>query len=221
LAGKNIRPIDLQKVGIFEPFKVCLIGKQIQITQEAKMIKELTQDAEKRMRSAIQSLHDDLSVIRTGRANPSLVERMSVEYYGSPVPLIQLATIGVPEPRQLMIKPFDQASIKDIEKAILASDLGLTPMNDGKVIRLNLPPLNEERRRDLIRSVHNRLEEARIAVRNIRRDINKDMRDFEEEKMISKDDLERGEEDVQKMTDKYIDEIGEVGKNKETEIMEV
>jgi len=221
LAGKNIRPIDLQKVGIFLSFKVCLIGKQIQITQEAKMIKELTQDAEKRMRSAIQSLHDDLSVIRTGRANPSLVERMSVEYYGSPVPLIQLATIGVPEPRQLMIKPFDQASIKDIEKAILASDLGLTPMNDGKVIRLNLPPLNEERRRDLIRSVHNRLEEARIAVRNIRRDINKDMRDFEEEKMISKDDLERGEEDVQKMTDKYIDEIGEVGKNKETEIMEV
>ena len=155
------------------------------------MIKELTQDAEKRMRSAIQSLHDDLSVIRTGRANPSLVERMSVEYYGSPVPLIQLATIGVPEPRQLMIKPFDQASIKDIEKAILASDLGLTPMNDGKVIRLNLPPLNEERRHDLIRSVHNRLEEARIAVRNIRRDINKDMRDFEEEKMISKDDLEQ------------------------------
>ena len=185
------------------------------------MIKEFTQDAEKRMKSAIQSLHDDLSVIRTGRANPSLVERMSVEYYGSPVPLIQLATISVPEPRQLMIKPFDQASIKDIEKAILASDLGLTPMNDGKVIRLNLPPLNEERRHELIRSVHTRLEEARIAVRNARRDINKDMRDFEEEKMISKDDLERGEEDVQKLTDKYIEEIGEVGKNKETEIMEV
>jgi len=185
------------------------------------MIKELTQDAEKRMRSAIQSLHDDLSVIRTGRANPSLVERLSVEYYGSPVPLIQLATIGVPEPRQLMIKPFDQASIKDIEKAILASDLGLTPMNDGKVIRLNLPPLNEERRHDLIRSVHNRLEEARIAVRNIRRDINKDMRDFEEEKMISKDDLASGEEDIQKMTDRYIEEIAEVGKHKEMEIMEV
>ncbi len=185
------------------------------------MIKELTQEAEKRMKSAIQSLHDDLSVIRTGRANPSLVERMSVEYYGSPVPLIQLATIGVPEPRQLLIKPFDQASVKDIEKAILSSDLGLTPMNDGKVIRLNLPPLNEERRRDLIRMVHNRLEEARIAVRNIRRDINKDMRDFEEEKMISKDDLASGEEDIQKMTDRYIEEIGEVGKLKEMEIMEV
>ena len=185
------------------------------------MIKELTQDAEKRMRSAIQSLQDDLAVIRTGRANPSLVERMSVEYYGSPVPLIQLATISVPEPRQLMIKPFDQASVKDIEKAILASDLGLTPMNDGKVIRLNLPALNEERRNDLIKSVHNRLEEARIAVRNIRRDINKEMRDFEEEKMISKDDLASGEDDVQKLTDKYIEEIGEIGKKKEMEIMEV
>ena len=185
------------------------------------MIKELTQDAEKRMKSAIQSLQDDIGGIRTGRANPSLIERMSIEYYGSPVPLIQLATISVPEPRQLMIKPFDQASIKDIEKSILASDLGLTPMNDGKVIRLNLPPLNEERRHDLIKSVHTRLEEARIAVRNIRRDSNKDMRDFEEEKMISEDDLKHGEEEIQKLTDKFIEEISEVGKKKETEIMEV
>jgi len=185
------------------------------------MIKELTLDAEKRMRSALQSLHDDLSSIRTGRANPSLVERMSIEYYGSPVPLIQLATISVPEPRQLLIKPFDQASVKDIEKSILASDLGLTPMNDGKVIRLNLPPLNEERRHDLIKLVHSRLEEARIAVRNIRREINNDIRDFEEEKMISKDDLKHGEEEIQKLTDKYIEEIGEVGKKKEIEIMEV
>jgi ribosome recycling factor len=185
------------------------------------MIRELALDAEKRMRSAIQSLEDDLSGIRTGRASPTLIERLSVEYYGSPVPLIQLATISVPEPRQLMIKPFDLGSVKDIEKSILASDLGLTPMNDGKVIRLNLPPLNEERRHELVKFVHARLEEARIAVRNIRRDINKDMRDFEEEKMISKDDLERGEEEIQKMTDKYIEEIAEVGKKKETEIMEV
>jgi ribosome recycling factor len=185
------------------------------------MVKELIHDAEKRMKSTIQSLHDDLGGIRTGRANPSLIERLSVEYYGSPIPLIQLATISVPEPRQLMIKPFDQATVKDIEKAILASDLGLTPMNDGKVIRLNLPPLNEERRHDLIRSVHSRLEEARIAVRNIRRDSIKDMRDFEEEKMISKDDLKIGEEEIQKLTDKYIEEIGEVGKNKEVEIMEI
>jgi ribosome recycling factor len=185
------------------------------------MIKELVLDAEKRMKSTIQSLEDDLAGVRTGRASPALIERMSIEYYGSPVPLIQLATISVPEPRQLMIKPFDPASIKDIEKSILASDLGLTPMNDGKVIRLHLPPLNEERRRDLMKSVHNRLEEARVAVRNIRRDSNKDLRDFEEEKMISKDDLERGEEDVQKLTDKYIEEIAEVGKKKEVEVMEV
>jgi ribosome recycling factor len=170
------------------------------------MIKELVLDAEKRMKSTIQSLEDDLAGVRTGRASPALIERMSIEYYGSPVPLIQLATISVPEPRQLMIKPFDPASIKDIEKSILASDLGLTPMNDGKVIRLHLPPLNEERRRDLMKSVHNRLEEARVAVRNIRRDSNKDLRDFEEEKML---------------TDKYIEEIAEVGKKKEVEVMEV
>lgn len=185
------------------------------------MIKELTQDAEKRMKSAIQSLEDDLAGVRTGRASPALIERMSIEYYGAPVPLIQLATISVPEARQLMIKPFDQASVKDIEKSILASDLGLTPMNDGKVIRLNLPPLNEERRHELIKLVHARLEEARIAVRNIRRDSNKDMRDFEEEKMISEDDLKRGEEDIQKLTDKYIEEIAAVGKKKELEVMEV
>ncbi len=132
------------------------------------MIKEAIMDAEKRMQSAIQSLEDDLAGIRTGRANPALVEKMSVEYYGSPVPLMQLATISVPEPRQLLIRPFDAGSIKDIERAILTSDLGLTPINDGKVIRLNLPPLTEERRRDLTRFVHNRLEEARVAIRNVR-----------------------------------------------------
>ena len=150
-----------------------------------------------------------------------LIEKLSVEYYGSPVPLMQLATIGVPEPRQLMIKPFDLGSVKDIEKAILASDLGLTPMSDGKVIRLNLPPLTEDRRHDLIRFVNNRLEEARISIRNIRRDSIKDLRDFEQEKMISEDDLKNGEEEIQKLTDKYVEEIGEVGKAKEDEIMEI
>jgi ribosome recycling factor len=173
------------------------------------------------MKSAIQSLEDDLSGVRTGRASPTLIERMSIEYYGSPVPLIQLATISVPEPRQLMIKPFDIGSVKDIEKSILASDLGLTPMNDGKVIRLNLPPLNEERRRDLIRQVNLRLEEARVSIRNIRRDVIKDLRDFEEEKMISEDDLKAGEEDIQKLTDKYIEQVSEVGSKKEAEIREI
>lgn len=185
------------------------------------MIKELIHDAEKRMKSAIQALEDDLSGIRTGRASPALIEKMSVEYYGTPVPLMQLATISVPEPRQLMIKPFDLGSVRDIEKAILASELGLTPMSDGKVIRLNLPPLTEERRHELTRFVNNRLEEARVSVRNIRRDTNKDLRDFEQEKMISEDDLKNGEEETQKLTDKYIELIGEVGKAKDEEIMEI
>ncbi len=185
------------------------------------MIKEATQDAEKRMRGAIQSLEEDLAGVRTGRATPALVEKLSVEYYGSPVPLMQMASISVPEPRQLMIKPFDPSTIKDIEKAIQASELGITPMNDGKVVRLNLPPLTEERRRDLTKYVNSRLEEARISVRNIRRDSNKDLKEFEEEKLISEDDLKRGEEDIQKMTDKYIDEIAEIGKKKEQEIMEI
>lgn len=185
------------------------------------MIKELIHDAEKRMHSAIQSLQDDLAGVRTGRASPALVEKLPVMYYGSPVPLLQLATISVPEPRQLLIKPFDMGSVKDIEKAILASDLGLTPTSDGKVIRLNLPPLNEERRHELTRAVNNRLEEARISVRNIRRDSIKDLRDFEEEKMISEDDLKNGEEEIQKLTDKIVEEIGGIGKAKDAEIMEI
>ena len=185
------------------------------------MIKEAVQDAERRMRSAIKSLQEDLSGIRTGRANPGLVEKLSVEYYGSPVPLIQLATISVPEPRQLLIKPFDAGSIKDIDRAIQSSDLSLTPINDGKVIRLNLPVLTEERRHELSKLVNNRLEEARVAVRNVRREAIKDMREFESEKLISEDDLKRGEEDTQKLTDKINEEITSVGIEKEKEIMEI
>jgi len=189
--------------------------------KEVDMIKEAISDAEKRMHSAIQSLEEDLSGIRTGRATPALVEKLSVEYYGSPVPLMQLASISVPEPRQLLIKPFDPTTVKDIEKAILASELGITPMNDGKVIRLNMPPLTEERRRELTRFVNNRLEEARVAVRNVRRDSNKDLREFEEAKMISEDDLKHGEEEIQKITDRVIEEINEIGKKKDQEIMEI
>ena len=185
------------------------------------MIKEATHDAERRMKSAIQSLKDDLVGIRTGRANPGLVEKLSVEYYGSPVPLIQLATISVPEPRQLLIKPFDAGSIKDIERAIQSSDLGLTPLSDGKVIRLNLPALTEERRHELKKFVNNRLEEARISIRNVRRDTNKDIREFESEKLISEDELKDGEDKVQELTDKYIEEIGKIGEEKEKEIMEI
>jgi ribosome recycling factor len=185
------------------------------------VIKDLLKDAESRMRSAIQSLHDDLAAIRTGRASPSLVERLPIEYYGSPTPLMQLASISVPEPRTLTIKPFDATTLKAIEKAILTSELGLNPNNDGKVIHLNLPQLTEERRRDLVKHVHHRLEEARVAVRNIRRDSHNDMRDFEKEKLISEDDLKRGEDELQKLTDRFIEEIAEHGKRKEAEIMEV
>ena len=185
------------------------------------MIKDILKDAESRMKGAILALEEDLSGIRTGRANPSLVEKLPVEYYGIETPLLQLSSISAPEARVLMIRPFDPSTLKVIEKAILASELGLTPNNDGKVISLNLPPLTEERRRDLAKIVHGRLEETRIAVRNVRRDTMKDMKDFEKEKMISKDDLEVGEEELQKLTDKFIAEIDRLGEHKEKEIMEV
>ena len=185
------------------------------------MIKDIMNDAESRMHSAIQVLRDDLAAIRTGRASPSLVEKLPIEYYGTPTPLMQLASISVPEPRTLTIKPFDGTTLKAIEKAILISELGLNPNNDGKVIHLNLPPLNEERRRDLVKHVNHRLEEARIAIRNIRRDSHNDMRDFEKEKLISEDELERGESELQKLTDRFIEEVAEHGKKKEAEIMEV
>jgi len=185
------------------------------------VIKDILNSAETRMRGAIQVLHDDLATIRTGRASPGLVERMQVEYYGTPTSLMQLASISVPEPRTLTIKPFDPTTLKVIEKMIQASDLGLNPNNDGKVIHLNLPPLTEDRRRDLVKHVHHRLEESRIAIRNIRRDIHNDLRDFEKEKLISEDELKRGEEDLQKLTDRFIEEIAEQGKKKEAEIMEV
>jgi ribosome recycling factor len=185
------------------------------------VIKEAFKEAEFRMKASVQALEDDLAGIRTGRATPALVDRLTVEYYGTPTPLRQLATFSVPEPRQIMIKPFDPSSIKDIERAILASDLGLTPGNDGKSIRLNLPPLTEDRRKELVRVVAGRVEEGRVALRNIRRDSIKDLREFENEKMISEDDLKRGEDDMQKLIDEYVEKMNEVGKMKEDEILEV
>lgn len=188
---------------------------------EDMMIKETVKEAEHHMKGAIQSLEEDLTGIRTGRATPALVERLSVDYFGMPTHLMQLASISIPEARSILIKPFDQTSLKAIEKSILASELGLTPNNDGKSIRLILPPLNEERRRELVKVVHNRLEESRVAVRNIRRDIIKDLKEFEKEKMISEDELKDGEEEIQKLTDRMISEIDSVGTRKEKEIMEV
>ena len=188
---------------------------------EELMIKEILKDAENRMKSALTTLEEDLAGIRTGRATPALVEKLPIDYYGMPTPLMQLASISIPEARALLIKPFDPATLKTIERSILASDLGLTPNNDGKVIRLNLPPLTEERRRDLVKVVNNRLEESRVAIRNVRRDQIKDLRDFEKEKMISKDDLQLGEDELQKITDHMIEEIEKIGQRKEAEIMEV
>jgi len=189
-------------------------------TKEVKMINELMRDARGRMQSALDVLSDDLLGIRTGRASPALVEKLQVGYYGSELSLIQLATISVPESRQLMIRPFDGSSLKAIEKAIQASDLGLTPSNDGKVIRLNLPPLTEERRRDLVKMVNNRLEDARIAIRNIRRDALKELREFEKEKLISEDELRQSETELQELTDEMVEQVAEIGKRKEEEIME-
>ncbi len=185
------------------------------------MLKEVYFETEARMKGAIQALEEDLGGIRTGRAHPALVEKLSVEYYGIPTLLVQLASISVPEPRSLLIRPFDASSLKAIEKAIMASELGLTPNNDGKSIRLNLPLLTEQRRRDLVKMVHHRLEEARVAVRNVRRDSVKDLHELKEEKLVSEDDQKRGEEELQKITDRYIEEINLTGEKKEREILEV
>jgi ribosome recycling factor len=185
------------------------------------MIKEVMKDAEDRMKSALSVLEDDFRGLRTGRASTGLVEKLMVEYYGTATPLYQMATISIPEPQTIAIRPFDKTSLKNIEKAIQASELGLTPNNDGTLIRLNIPALTQERRMELRKVVSHRVEEARIAVRNVRRNAIDDLREMEKEKMISEDESEKAQEDVQKLTDKYIQQIEEAGKRKEAEIMEV
>jgi ribosome recycling factor len=185
------------------------------------MVSDALTEAESRMKGAVRALEEDLAAIRTGRASPAIVERLPVDYYGSPTPLMQLATISAPEPRLLTIKPFDPGSLKNIERAILASDLGLTPGNDGKIIRLMIPTLTEERRHDLVKVVRSRAEEARVAVRNVRRDVQHDLREFEKEKAISEDELHRGESELQKLTDRLIEQIDQVSQKKETEVLEV
>lgn len=184
------------------------------------MIKDILQDARERMEKTIDALQSDLRAIRTGRASPALVEHVTVEYYGTTTPLNQLAGVTVPEPRMLMIRPWDRNTLGIIEKAILKSDLGLTPNSDGQVIRLIIPQLTEERRRDLNKQVSRRVEEARVSARNIRRDAIDMLRDAEKEKLIDEDDLHKGQEQVQELTDKFIKQIDEVGKAKEAEILE-
>ena len=185
------------------------------------MLNDIKEDAQQRMKGAIEALEKDLLRIRTGRANPALVEDVKVEYYGVPTPLQQLASISVPEPRSILIRPFDPSTLKEIERGILASDVGVTPNNDGKVVRLNLPMLTEDRRRELVKVVKRRSEDARIAVRNVRRDLIRDLRDYESEKMISEDEQKRGEDDLQKETDHFVDTIDKVCKKKEEEVLEV
>ncbi|MBP8973808.1 MAG: ribosome recycling factor [Anaerolineae bacterium] len=185
------------------------------------MIKEVLKDAEERMKSAVAVLEEDLRGMRTGRASTGLVEKLAVDYYGTETPLYQLATISVPEAQMIMIRPFDKTSLKTIERAILASDLGLTPNNDGTVIRLNIPALTQERRIELQKIVGRRVEEARVAVRNVRRSAIDDLREFEKEKLISEDENKHGQEEIQKLTDRYIHLIEEAGKRKEAEIMEL
>ncbi len=185
------------------------------------MIDDLLQELEQRMQKSVDVLQDDLLKIRTGRASPALVEKLPVEYYGSLTPLIQMASISAPEPRLLVIRPWDPSALADVERAILKSDLGLMPMNDGKLIRLSIPRLTEERRRELVKIVSRRVEEARIAIRNLRRDALQDLKEFESEKMISEDDFYRGKDKIQDLTDDFIKRIDEIGKRKEAEVMEI
>jgi len=185
------------------------------------MIKDLLHETEDKMKKAIEALEADLRTVRTGRATPALVERVMVQYYGTPTPLEQLATISAPEPQLLTIRPYDPASLKDIERAILASELGLTPNNDGKLIRLVIPRLTQERRVELVKVVHKRLEEARVSVRNIRREAMNDLKDFEKDKLVSEDEADRGRDDLQELTDRYVKKVDESGARKEKEIAEV
>ncbi len=183
------------------------------------MISDLLADAEQKMDQAIQHAQSEFATVRTGRANPAILHRVTVDYYGAPTPLQQLASFAVPEPRLLVVSPYDKGAIAAIEKAIRASDLGLNPSNDGTVLRLAFPPLTEERRKELIRLVRQMSEDARVAVRNIRRHVKDDIESLEGE--ISEDDIHRAEKDLQQVTDRHIARIDEMMEHKEQELLEV
>jgi len=185
------------------------------------MVAEIFDDAERRMKKAVEALKQDLAAIRTGRASSALVERINVDYYGAPTPINQVCQISVPEARLIVIQPYERKMLTDIEKAIQRSDLGINPNNDGQVIRLNIPPLSEERRRDMVKTLHKKLDEHKVAIRNIRRDTQDKLQDREKKKEISEDELKRSKDRLQKLTDRYIDEMDKVGKSKELEILEV
>jgi ribosome recycling factor len=188
---------------------------------DSELIDQLLADARERTAKSVDSIRHGFGSVRTGRASPALLDRISVDYYGALTPLKQLATIGAPEPRLLSIQPYDKNSIKAIERAILESDIGLTPSNDGNLIRLNIPELTEERRKQLVKVVRNIAEEGRVAVRNIRRDIMHDLRELKEAGEAGSDDEHRAEQELQKVTDERIKELDELLKHKEAEILEV
>src|SRR5688572_2366998 len=183
-------------------------------------VEEILLDAEERMEKALAKLKQDLTGIRTGRANPGMVDSLRVEAYGSPVPIKQIASVSAPEPQQLVIRPFDPGTIKDIEKGIIASDLGLAPQSDGKVIRLNIPPLSGEVRRKMVARTKELSEEMKVAVRNVRRDANKQADTEEKEKAFSEDEAKQTKEEIQELTKKFEDRANELAKAKESEVME-
>jgi ribosome recycling factor len=178
-------------------------------------------DADHKMKRALEVARDEFQTVRTGRATPAILNRLVVDYYGTQTPMNQLASFSVPEPRMLVIQPFDKGAMAAMEKAIMQSDLGLTPSNDGNVIRLSFPPLTEERRKELIKLVHQRAEDARVAVRNVRRHIKEELERLQKESEISEDDLNRSEKELQRLTDQHVAEIEEILAHKEKELMEV
>ncbi|HEX9236010.1 MAG TPA: ribosome recycling factor [Actinomycetota bacterium] len=184
-------------------------------------VQETLRDADHKMKGAVSVFQDELASIRTGRANPKLLDRMTIDYYGTSVPMNQLASFSVPEPRTLVIQPFDKGAIASIEKAIMASDLGVTPANDGKVIRLAFPPLTEERRKDLIRVAKERGEDGRVAVRNVRRHAKETLERSQRDHELSEDDLKRAEKELQALTDQYVAEVDRILQHKEKELLEV
>jgi ribosome recycling factor len=185
------------------------------------MIDEVLSDASTRMGKTIEALRKDLASVRTGRATPTLVDNIKADFYGTPTPLKQMATISAPEARLLVIQPWDNTTIGEIKKAILKSELGLNPSSDGNVIRLAIPPLSEERRRELVKAVHKKAEEGRIALRNIRRDALEMLRALEKEKEISQDEQKRAQERLQEITDSFIEKAGELAQAKEAELLQV
>ena len=185
------------------------------------MVQEQITDAKSRMQKAVEALKHELMTVRTGRASSGLVEHIKVEYYGTPTPLQQLATISTPDAKLIVITPYDKTALGSIEKAIQKSDLGLTPNSDGNVVRLSIPPLTEERRKELAKHIRKRVEEARVAVRNVRRDVHDHLRKLEHEHSISQDDLKRSENDLQKLTDEQVSQVDSIGEEKEQEVLTV